>query len=140
MNVRLKKIREYHDLSQQEFASKIALSRGYLANIEIGKQELNDRLIKLICQEFHVNEEWLRTGNGEMFVEDKYSFAHTIALHFDKFTEFDRILITTYMQLSQEERDHFEHFFYKVCSQAMNAKSKSDLFNSEEEINDNKNG
>ena len=40
-----------------------------MANYEIGRNEPIDAVISLICREFNVNEEWLRNGTGEMFVQ-----------------------------------------------------------------------
>lgn len=37
--------------------------------MESGENSPSEQTVKLICQEFNVNEDWLRTGNGEMFVE-----------------------------------------------------------------------
>ena len=68
MNERIKKLRRELDLTQQEFADKIGIKRGGIANYEVGRNEPTDSVISLICREFHVNEEWLRTGQGEMFL------------------------------------------------------------------------
>lgn len=69
MKDRLKQIRKELQLNQQEFAEKIGINRGTLANYEVGRNEPIDAVIKLICDRFHVNESWLRTGEGEMFIE-----------------------------------------------------------------------
>ena len=68
MNDRVKKIRQESGITQAQFADKIGLSRNYVAMIEIGQREPSDRTILDICREFGVNEEWLRTGKGEMFL------------------------------------------------------------------------
>lgn len=68
MKERLKQLRKELHLSQQEFAEKIGINRGTLANYEVGRNEPIDAVIKLICERFHVSEVWLRTGEGEMFV------------------------------------------------------------------------
>lgn len=67
MNARLKQIRKELSYNQKDFADKLLLSQGTLAQIEKGARSVTDRTIKLLCSEFNVNEEWMRTGNGEMF-------------------------------------------------------------------------
>jgi len=67
---RLKALRKELHLTQQEFADRVGISRGNIGAYEVGKNAPSDAVISLICREFHVNEEWLRTGNGEMFVKE----------------------------------------------------------------------
>lgn len=69
MYSRIKTIRTALGLSQQEFADKIGIKRGAVANYEVGRNEPIDAVISLICREFNVSEHWLRTGEGEMFVQ-----------------------------------------------------------------------
>lgn len=69
-NERVKKIRKEENLSQSEFGSRLGISRDGIANIEGNRVELKEQTIKLICKEFNVNEEWLRSGKGTMFNED----------------------------------------------------------------------
>lgn len=65
MPARLKKLRKnILKMSQEEFGSKIGLSKSNISNIEIGRIELTDRNIFSICEKFNVNETWLRTGEG----------------------------------------------------------------------------
>lgn len=68
-NQRIKQVRQALNLSQAKFAKTISISNGYIAAIELEKRNVNDRLIKLICITFNVRENWLRTGDGDMFVE-----------------------------------------------------------------------
>ena len=69
MNDRIKKVRTALGLSQQEFADRIGIKRGAVANYEVGRNEPIDAVISLICREFNVSERWLRTGDGDMFVQ-----------------------------------------------------------------------
>ena len=69
MNERLKKLRKALDLTQQEFADRLGISRGNIGSYEVGTSALSDAVISLICREFNVNEDWLRTGEGEMFIQ-----------------------------------------------------------------------
>ena len=69
MNDRIKEVRTVLGLSQQEFADRIGIKRGAVANYEVGRNEPIDAVISLICREFNVSERWLRTGEGDMFVQ-----------------------------------------------------------------------
>lgn len=89
MNERLKSLRKETHLTQQEFADRLKISRNNIATYETGKSRPGDSVIALICREFDVNENWLRTGVGEMFVQ------------LDKDEEFDRLCME--IQLSDDE-------------------------------------
>lgn len=64
---RVKEIRKSIDLTQMEFAKKLGVSQNSISQIENGTRNPGGALIKVICQEFGVSEDWLRTGEGEMF-------------------------------------------------------------------------
>ena len=68
LNERIKEIRKYYNLTQQEFADKIKVKRNTVATYEMGRSIPSDAAIALICQVFHISEFWLRTGNGEMLL------------------------------------------------------------------------
>jgi transcriptional regulator with XRE-family HTH domain len=67
MHTRIKEIRTSAKLTQQEFADRLGIRRGTIANYELGRNEPIDAVITLICREFNVSELWLRTGKGDMF-------------------------------------------------------------------------
>ena len=69
MKERIKKLRKSLDLTQREFGDRIGIKGNSIANYELGRNEPIDAVISLICREFNVNEEWLRYGTGDMFVE-----------------------------------------------------------------------
>ena len=69
MNERIKRIRHELGLTQTEFAKRIGLKQNSMALIESGKRNTSAQTILSICREFGVNENWLRTGDGEMFEE-----------------------------------------------------------------------
>lgn len=73
MNERLKKLRKALDLTQQEFADAIGSKRNTIAKYETDTNTPSTAVISLICAKFNVNENWLRTGEGEMFIELSYS-------------------------------------------------------------------
>lgn len=67
MHERIKYLRKTLDLTQQEFSDRIGIKRGAVANYEVGRNDPTDSVVALICREFGVSEQWLRTGTGEMF-------------------------------------------------------------------------
>lgn len=67
MDNRIKELRKSLGLTQQEFADRLNIKRGAIANYEIGRNIPIDAVISLISKEFNVSENWLRTGEGEMF-------------------------------------------------------------------------
>lgn len=70
MNERIKELRKSLGLTQEQFAKRLGIKRGAVANYEIGRNNPIDAVVSLICREFNVNESWLRTGEGEMFVQN----------------------------------------------------------------------
>jgi transcriptional regulator with XRE-family HTH domain len=69
MNTRLKLVRESLNLTQDAFGKRIGSARNTIANYETGNRTPSNAVLTSICKEFNVNEEWLRTGEGEMFNE-----------------------------------------------------------------------
>lgn len=69
MNERIRQLRLKLNLSQAVFGSHIGMSRDEIKNIEYKKTTLKDNKIPLICSAFNVSEEWLRNGEGDMFIE-----------------------------------------------------------------------
>lgn len=68
MNERIKEVRTALKLSRAAFGEQLGCSGDVINNAERGRAALTDMFIMHICKTFNVNEEWLRTGNGEMFL------------------------------------------------------------------------
>ena len=68
MNERIKELRKKLKLKQQEFADALSIKRNTVATYEMGRNEPIDAVIALICKTFNVNEEWVRSGTGDMFL------------------------------------------------------------------------
>ena len=66
INQRIAKIVESSGLSKTSFGEKINVSQQYISKL-IKTGAPSDRTIADICREFNVNENWLRTGEGQMF-------------------------------------------------------------------------
>lgn len=66
---RIKAIRKELDLSLEKFGEKLGVGKSAISNIENGNRNLTEQMCKGICREFRVNEEFLKTGEGDMFLE-----------------------------------------------------------------------
>lgn len=105
MNERIKQIRSAAKLTQADFAERIGLSRNYIAQVEMGIRDLSDRAIRDICREFNINEEWLRTGDGDMKTENSTAAEISEAVRrvlSDKPESFQSALITVLMRFEEE--------------------------------------
>lgn len=74
---RVREVRKSLGLTLEKFGEKIGMKKNSVSQIENGKNNVTDANIKSICREFGINEEWLRTGSGEMRipVEDEAAAA-----------------------------------------------------------------
>lgn len=70
MNNRIRELRKILNLSQKEFAEKIGLKQNAISYMEKAGSTVTEQNIKTICSQFSVNEDWLRTGIGKMFLEN----------------------------------------------------------------------
>ena len=65
--------------NRSKFAERIGVTPAYVTMLIAGKNEPSDLVITAICREFRVNEEWLRTGAGDMFVPTPASIVDELA-------------------------------------------------------------
>lgn len=123
MNDRIKKVRTALGLSQQEFADRIGIKRGAVANYEVGRNEPIDAVISLICREFNVSERWLRTGDGEMFVQisrDKEIMRFVGDVMQGEDDNFRRRFLLALARLPEERWADIEDFARQVTAESKN--------------------
>lgn len=113
MHERIKKIRTDNNMTQSEFAERLGVTRSVISNIELNrlaKPEQKTSLIKLISKEFNINEEWVHSGVGEMFVEsDTFSLDEYVKSK--GATEFELELIKSYFEMPKDLRTSLEKHF-----------------------------
>ena len=68
---RVKLLRKELNLTQRELAMAITVSPSLITCIEKDKRNVNDRPIRLICDSFDVNPQWLKTGEGDPYNSEK---------------------------------------------------------------------
>ena len=113
MNGRIKWIREQKGLNQSDFADALNLKRNSISLIEGGKRNPSDRTIIDICKTFNVSENWLRTGNGEPFIETPNTAMAQLQKEYN-LDSFSSNLILQYLKLDPDKRRVVQDFFYKV--------------------------
>lgn len=109
---RIKKVRMNLNMTQTEFATRIGSVQNTITGYESGRRNPSAPVIALICREFNVNEEWLRTGEGDMFLpanrRDEISKFMSQLMQEEK-DSFKNRLISILADLSTEEWEFLEH-------------------------------
>ena len=82
MGARIKEIRKGAGLTLESFGKRIGITASSCSTIENGKSNPSDQTVLMICREFNVNEDWLRDGIGEPFMQ--MSREDTIAAYVGK--------------------------------------------------------
>ncbi len=71
INKRFRELRKICKKSQEEWADIMGLSRSGITEIEAGRRNVTEKHIKLLSIESidgkYINEDWLRTGDGDPF-------------------------------------------------------------------------
>ena len=107
---RFKNIRNSLNMKQGDFAKEIKTTQGHVSDIENKRKGVSDRVIEIICLKYGIREEWLRTGDGEMYQysdTDDYSEISTLIGEKDPKA---RQAIIDYWNLSEDDKKLFWQF------------------------------
>lgn len=115
MNDRIKELRKALDLSQEKFGSGLGVTKSAVSRIELGAYKITDTMLKLICTEYSVNEEWLLHGTGEMFAETDSSIIAELAKEY-RLDELDKKIIEHYLKLDSEDRKSIKKYLLSLTS------------------------
>ena len=121
MKDRIIALRKSLNLSQQAFADRLGIKRTTISNYEIGRNDPVDSVVSLICREFGVNETWLRTGAGEMYIQrsrEEEMTALVQSLMADRPESFRSALVTTLLRFDPNgpEWEILERIYNEVAS------------------------
>ena len=115
MNERLKLLRKTLKLSQDAFAERIGMKGSSISLLESGGRSITEQVIKSICREFNVNEEWLRYGTGDMEAFKTDDFISAV-VQIDKCDPKARQVILNYLHMSQQDKELFWNFLDKLTA------------------------
>lgn len=115
-NSRLRKIRLALDVSQDKFCESLGLARSGLSAIETGQRKVSDKHIKMLKASYPtINEDWLRTGEGEMLFTSVPSVEDiTNGAILD---EMDTKIIQCYLNLSTDDRQVIKKYLVSLLEQ-----------------------
>lgn len=103
MDQRIRNLRKALDLTQQSFADRLGIKQNTIAKYETGRGTPTRAIVSLICREFHVSEEWLRTGNGDMFIPEPESLVDELVQEYG-LDDLDRRILQGYLRLPESDR------------------------------------
>lgn len=119
INERFKLLRRECGKTQEEWAQIIGLSRTGIASIESGSRKVSEKHIKLLeaWKEKTINPDWLRTGQGDMFLEPKQNdlIARAAMLLGEKDPVFESF-VDTYSRLSPNNRKILMNFLVEFSA------------------------
>lgn len=126
---RVKEIRKALGLTLDKFGNEIGLKKNSVSQIENGVNELTEANLMAICRaDWHgnlVNENWLRTGDGKMFLsptrEDEIA-KMTSNLFKEEESSFKSRLILALSRLDEDEWAVLE----KIAKELENGLKKKD--------------
>lgn len=121
MNERIKEIRKFLRLTQTAFADRIGVRQQTIAMIEASKSNPSDQLINSISREFRVNETWLRTGTGDMFIPSPEDEIDNLCERYN-LDRAARVLIEKFVMLPDADRKVILDY---VCSVAVDLKCEA---------------
>ena len=113
INDRIKEVRTQSGLTQTAFAEKCGLGRDVISNIELHRNTVTKLYIKLVVDNFGVNEEWLINGTGDMFLETKEQYLDRLAERYG-LDDFMKKVITAFSELSDDEKKVVKDFIKKI--------------------------
>lgn len=132
-NERIKQVRKSYSLTLEAFGERVGVTRAAISKIENGSRNVTDQMRRSVCREFGVNEEWLLTGEGEMFTN---TLSHELDAAVSRYhlTHKDRILIEKYMELPPDIRNGILEYIERVSVALLQVDEQSQIDRESEEL------
>lgn len=118
--VRVKEIRKTLGLTLEKFGERLGVGKTAVSKIEHEQCALTDQMVKSICREFSISEEWLRTGSGNMRIPIEDEAAAAVSDLVEKNNPlYDVIkgIMVAYQKLDGPSREVIDQFILDAVSQ-----------------------
>lgn len=124
MNERLKQIRKHYKLTLDEFGKRLGVTKTAISRLEKGERNITEQMFLSICREFNANAEWLRTGEGEMFLNfsenDELAAAISEIMEDthceNSFSTLIKEILIQHERLDEKAKNHVDEFFDNVLN------------------------
>lgn len=113
---RVKSVRKSCNLTLAKFGERLGVTKTAISYVESDKRNLTEQMLKAICREFSVNEDWLRTGSGgseNMFIPEDMRYINTVGKLGNEQNDFKKFCISMLMDLPDEYWDYLYNEFKK---------------------------
>lgn len=114
INQRIKELRGELGFSQKEFGEKIGLKKSAASWIEKEGSSVIDQNIRLICDTFHINEKWLRTGDGNMYAPDSPGDIFDSLRDELNLSDIEEKILRGYFELDERSRKSVTDFIVNI--------------------------
>ncbi|MCI7099517.1 MAG: helix-turn-helix domain-containing protein [Lachnospiraceae bacterium] len=108
-------IEDHLKMTKTAFAKSLKVSQQYISKL-IKTGNPSNILIDDICEKYNVNEEWLRTGRGEMFLKTPETLIEQLQQKYNM-SDFEVRIFEKYFSLSEEKRKFFREFIYDIVAE-----------------------
>lgn len=133
---RIKIIRKNAKISQEDFGNRISISKAAVSRLESGVNNPSEQTIQLICREFNVKENWIRTGAGNIYNEmDSFdtAFNHFGYMMENASNQKKAVLSALIEMMYHFPDDKWDYVFNQFESCLKDARENSKLFAGETE-------
>lgn len=115
INERFIELRKACKKNQSEFAKVLGLSRSGITAIETGQRNVTDKHLIMLSNwdEYNVNVDWLRTGNGEMFLPNETDTLEAVRQEY-RLTDQQFKFVSNFLRLPENEKDIIFNFLQSV--------------------------
>lgn len=100
---RLKIIRNDLKMSQESFGETIGVSRDVINNLERGRVEPKEYILRLICKTHRINYFWLTEEIGDIYISPPEILMDEVVNEYN-LDGLDKVIVEEYVKLSPEAR------------------------------------
>lgn len=122
MNERLRQVRKYLKLSQEEFGRRLGVTGAGISRLESGERNITEQMLLAVCREFNISEEWLRNGNGKM-ITDSNDNAITLLAKELNLDDYAIRALKAYEKLDSQSKKTIHQYILFLASSSQNEDS-----------------